>query len=316
MFKQDIFEPMIPHSMAHASTLTELPDGNLLCAFYAGTYETAPDQTIFIVRGQKRSNGKWDWERPKKLIDTPKKADGNPVLFTAPDGTVWLFFVTLQNSSWTSSLLFATKSHDGGKTWTEVQLLSAIQGIMPRTKPLVLKDSTWLLPLYDERKWQPIFWLSEDKGQNWHEVKVQTRFRLIQPAVVELSDGKLLAYCRSASGRIFRLVSEDKGRNWTEPEPTYLLNPNSAVDMSKLPDGSLVLAFNDSVDKRTPLSIAFSPNESEKWVVIRDLEVGNGEFSYPCLLVTSDGSLHCSYTFQRRTIRHSVFSKNWLTGAS
>jgi len=41
MVKQDIFEPMPSHPMAHASTLTELPDGKLLCAFYAGTYETA-----------------------------------------------------------------------------------------------------------------------------------------------------------------------------------------------------------------------------------------------------------------------------------
>ncbi|MCS7264240.1 MAG: exo-alpha-sialidase [Armatimonadetes bacterium] len=315
MFKVDIFEPMVSHPMAHASTLTELPDGDLLCAFYAGSYETAPDQAIFIAKGKKRPNGNWDWEKPIKLIDTMQKANGNPVLFTAPDGTVWLFFVTLEGSSWTSSLLFATKSRDSGRTWTEPQLLSAVQGTMPRTKPLVLEDGTWLLPLYDERAWKPIFWLSEDEGQNWHQVRVQTRLRLIQPAVVELSDGTLLAYCRSNAKRIFRLVSKDKGKSWTEPEPTFLPNPNSAVDIAKLPDGSLVLAFNDSVDNRTPLTIAFSTDEIERWTVIRDLEVGEGEFSYPCLLVASDGNVHCTYTYRRRTIRHSVFGKNWLTGS-
>ncbi len=46
MVKQDIFEPMPSHPMAHASTLTELPDGKLLCAFYAGAHETASDQAI------------------------------------------------------------------------------------------------------------------------------------------------------------------------------------------------------------------------------------------------------------------------------
>ncbi|MCX7642546.1 MAG: exo-alpha-sialidase [Armatimonadetes bacterium] len=314
MVKQDIFDPMPSHPMAHASTLTELPSGDLLCAFYAGSYETSPDQAIFIVRAQKRGNGKWTWSEPKKLIDTPQKADGNPVLFTSPDGVVWLFFVTLQGTGWTSSLLFAAKSLDEGKTWSEPQLLSAVQGTMPRTKPLVLQDGAWLLPLYDELRWRPIFWRSEDKGKTWREFAVQTRFRLIQPAVVELSDGKLLAYCRSSAGRIFRLVSEDGGQRWTQPEPINLPNPNSAIDLARLPDSGLVLAFNDSVDKRTPLSVAFSPDESEQWVFIRDLEVGEGEFSYPCLLVASDGSIHCVYTYRRKTIRHAVVDKEWLCG--
>ena len=314
MFKREIFEPMPSHPMAHASTLTELPNGELMCAFYAGTYETAPDQAIFIARSCKGKDGRWEWTSLRKLVDTLQRADGNPVLFTSPDGTVWLFFVTLQETGWSSSLLFAMKSLDGGKTWSEPQLLSTVRGTMPRTKPLVLRDGAWLLPLYDEVRWRPIFWRSEDNGQTWREFTVQTRHRLIQPAVVELSDGKLLAYCRSTSGRIFRTVSEDGGRHWSEPEPINLPNPNSAVDLARLPEGGLVLAFNDSVDKRTPLSIAYSPNENEQWTVIRDLEVGDGEFSYPCLLVASDGSIHCVYTYRRRTVRHAVFDSAWLRG--
>jgi len=314
MVKQDIFEPMSSHPMAHASTLTELANGDLLCAFYAGAYETALDQAIFIARAQKRPDGRWTWTKPRKVIDTPGKADGNPVLFTSPEGVVWLFFVTLQGAGWSSSLLFATKSVDGGETWSEPQLLSAVQGTMPRTKPLVLRGGAWLLPLYDEVRWRPVFWRSEDEGRTWREFVLQTRVRLIQPAVVELSDGKLLAYCRSPIGRIYRTTSEDGGRNWTEPEPINLPNPNSAVDLVRLPDGGLVLAFNDSVDKRTPLSVAYSPDENERWTFIRDLEVGEGEFSYPCLLVTSDGSIHCVYTYRRKTIRHAVFDKAWLLG--
>jgi len=314
MVKQDIFEPMPSHPMAHASTLTELTDGKLLCAFYAGTHETASDQAIFIAQAHKRVDGTWEWTSPRKLIDTPQKADGNPVLFTSPDGTVWLFFVTLQGTGWSSSLLFAAKSLDSGETWSEPQLLSAVRGTMPRTKPLLLRDGAWLLPLYDEIRWRPIFWRSEDNGRTWQEFVVQTRRQLIQPAVVELSDGKLLAYCRSTSGRIFRMVSEDGGCHWSEPEPIHLPNPNSAVDLARLPNGGLVLAFNDSVAKRTPLSIAYSPNESEQWIVIRDLEVGDGEFSYPCLFVASDSTIHCVYTYRRRTIRHAVFGENWLRG--
>lgn len=312
MIKCDIFEPMKSHPMAHASTLTELPNGDLLCAFYAGTYETARDQAIFVVHARKQVGVGWTWGKPQKLIDTPQKADGNPVLFTAPDGTVWLFFVTLQDTSWTSSLLFAVKSPDMGKTWAEPELLSNVCGIMPRTKLLVLRDGTWLLPLYDECRWQPIFWRSCDGGKNWEKFPIKAKIRLIQPAAVELSDGRILAYCRSSLGKIFRIVSENGGESWSPPEPTKLPNPNSAVDLVRLHNGELLLAFNNSHDKRTPLSIAHSPDESEKWTIIRNLESGEGEFSYPCLLVASDGNIHCVYTYLRQTIRHAVFDKAWV----
>jgi len=306
--------PMASHPMAHAATLTALPNGDLLCAFYAGTYETATDQAIFLARAHKRREDWWEWTPPRKLIDTPDKADGNPVLFTAPDGTVWLFFVNLQGQGWTSALLFAMRSTDGGDTWDEPQLLSAELCTMPKTKPLVLQDGAWLLPLYDERRFQPLFWRSEDGGRTWRARRLFARLRLIQPAVVELSSGRLLAYCRSTNGCILRLTSDDGGRHWSEPELTPLPNPNSAVDLVRLDDGALVLAFNDSRYCRSPLSVAFSPDETERWMVIRDLEVGEGEFSYPCLLATPDGFVHCVYTYRRQTIRHTVFDRTWLRG--
>jgi len=313
LVKRDIFVPMESHPMAHAATLTVLPDGDLLCAFYAGTYETAPDQAIFLAHGHRQGN-EWVWAKPHKLVDTNGKADGNPVLFVAPDGTVWLFFVTLQGCGWATAFLFAMRSVDNGETWGEPQLLCALQGIMPRTKPLVLKDGAWLLPLYDERRWQPVFWRSKDGGRSWQEVAIVRQRGLIQPAVVELADGQLLAYCRSTMGRIVRLTSDDGGFTWSAPEPTNLPNPNAAVDLARMSDGALVLAFNDSVERRTPLSIAFSPDESERWTVIRDLEVGDGEFSYPCLVVDSDGLVHCAYTYRRQRIRHAIFDRRWLKG--
>jgi predicted neuraminidase len=313
LVKRDIFAPMESHPMAHAATLTVLPDGDLLCAFYAGTYETAPDQAIFLAHGHRQGN-EWMWTKPHKLVDTNGKADGNPVLFVAPDEAVWLFFVTLQGRGWVTALLFAMRSTDGGMTWGEPQLLCALQGIMPRTKPLVLRDGAWLLPLYDERRWQPVFWRSEDGGRSWREVATVQRRGLIQPAVVELSDGRLLAYCRSTIRCIVRLTSDDGGVTWSTPEPTDLPNPNAAIDLARMSDGALVLAFNDNAERRTPLSIAFSPDESERWTVIRDLEVGDGEFSYPCLVADGNGLVHCVYTYRRQTIRHAVFDRHWLKG--
>ena len=87
-----------------------------MCLLYAGAYETAPDQAIFIAQARKRVDGFWEWTSPHKLIEMPQRADGNSVLFTSPDGTVWLFPVTLQGARWSSLLLFIVKSLDGGET--------------------------------------------------------------------------------------------------------------------------------------------------------------------------------------------------------
>lgn len=316
LVKRDVAGFLPTHPSVHAATLTQTRGGALLCAFYAGDYEKAPNQAIFMAWGQPQGDGTVAWRfEPSPLVDTPGKADGNPVLFTAPDGAVWLFFVTLQGQSWATALLFAMRSLDDGRSWTAPQLLSAVQGYMVRTKPLVLRDGAWLLPLYDERRWHPVFWRSEDAGRTWREVAVLHQWRgLIQPAVVELADGRLVACCRSTVGRIVRITSTDGGHTWTAPEPTELPNPNAAVDLVRLPDGALVLAFNDSTHQRSPLSIAYSPDETQRWTVIRDLEVGDGEFSYPCLLASADGWVHCVYTYRRQTVRHAAFDRSWLRG--
>jgi predicted neuraminidase len=89
-------------------------------------------------------------------------------------------------------------------------------------------------------------------------------------------------------------------------------NPNSGIDLIRLRNGHLVLAFNDSPRCRTPLRIALSQDEGCTWACVRTLEDGDGEFSYPALLQTRDGLVHCVYTYRRETIRHAQFSEQWL----
>jgi predicted neuraminidase len=76
----------------HAATLTALPNGDLLAAWYAGSREAASDVAIY---GARLSQGSVVWSEPFMLANTPGHPEGNPVLFTAPDGGVWLFYVTL-----------------------------------------------------------------------------------------------------------------------------------------------------------------------------------------------------------------------------
>jgi predicted neuraminidase len=119
---------------------------------------------------------------------------------------------------------------------------------------------------------------------------------------------------RSRGGVIYAARSLDTaGERWTPPEPTSLPNPNSAVELITLSAGDLLSVYNPSSRRRTPLRVALS-QDGRTWTPWRDLEVGDGEFSYATAIQTADGLLHVLYTHRRRTIAHASFDEAWIRG--
>ena len=109
----------------HAATLTELPGGEQVAAWYAGSREAAPDVAIY---GARLPQGSAAWSEPFLLANTPGHSEGNPVLLAAPGGDVWLFYVTLTGEWWTTSRMKGRRSADGGRTWGQERLLSPEPG--------------------------------------------------------------------------------------------------------------------------------------------------------------------------------------------
>ena len=62
--------------MSHCATLIDLPNGDLLAAWFTGAFETAPDQRIQAAR---LVSGAAAWSQPVTVVDTPGQADGQPV---------------------------------------------------------------------------------------------------------------------------------------------------------------------------------------------------------------------------------------------
>ena len=109
---------------------------------------------------------------------------------------------------------------------------------------------------------------------------------------------------RSSCGRICRSDSEDGGRTWAPVRKTELPNNNSGIDLARLDDGTLALAFNPvSGDwaPRTPLSVALSTDNGETWPRRLDVETGEGEYSYPAIIPTA-GGVALTYTWRRERI--------------
>ena len=309
-------------SMSHAANILELSNGDILVVWYAGAYETSPDEVILMSRLRKNSA---KWEDPKIFIDTPRKPDGNPVLFDN-SGIVYLFYVTIEGGGlpeevgenypeaikanlvrggWDTCSIKYRVSRNFGEIFEEERILRKEWGWMIRNKLLKLSNGEILFPMYDEVNWKAIFGISKDL-KTWDFTGwVTTPKGCIQPTIVELEKGYLLCFLRTRYGFIYKTESYDYGRTWSEANPTILKNPNSGIDLIKLIDGRLVVVFNDSFDKRTPLNIGVSEDNGESWE-IWDLETEEGEYSYPSIIQSSDKLIHLVYTYRRETIKHIV----------
>jgi predicted neuraminidase len=64
------------------------------------------------------------------------------------------------------------------------------------------------------------------------------------------------------------------------------------------------MIFNDTPRGRSPLNLAVSA-DGEHFRVFATLEQGEGEYSYPVLIETPDGTLEMTYTWRRTAIKHA-----------
>jgi len=308
--------------MSHAANILELSSGDIVVVWYAGAYETSPDEVILMSRFNRNSS---TWEEPVIIVDTPGRADGNPVIFEY-DGKVHLFYVTIEGGGlpeeigkdypgaiknnlirggWDTCPVKYRISYDFGKTFGEERILRKEWGWMIRNKLLKLSNGEIIFPMYDEVNWKAIFGISEDLEHWEYAGYITTPRGCIQPAVVELEDGHLLCFLRTRDSFIFRSESYDYGRTWSPPCSTSLKNPNSGIDLIKLIDDRLIVIFNDSFDRRTPLNAGISEDGGENWEIF-DLEREDGEYSYPGIIQTRDKLIHLVYTYRREAIKYVV----------
>lgn len=188
-------------------------------------------------------------------------------------------------------------------TWSrDQQFLGGLREGM-RNVPITLLSGEQLLPMDHG------FALSKDAGITWEQMGGITGGS--QPTVVQRSDGSLLTLLRKGP-RIMQTESQDGGRTWSNARPTALKNPDAGIAMTRLTNGHVVLVFNDSETDRSPLSIVRSLDEGQSWESPLVLESNPGEYSYPCVIQTSDGRIHITYTFRRYTIKHVELDENWL----
>ncbi|MES2815203.1 MAG: exo-alpha-sialidase, partial [Pseudomonadota bacterium] len=107
----DAFLPS-PMVQNHAANLHVLPDGRLACVWFGGTMEGMGDIAVYMSTLEPEG-----WSAARPLSDDPTRSEQNPVLFTAPDGAVWLFHTSQPGGRQDECEIVARVSHDGGESF-------------------------------------------------------------------------------------------------------------------------------------------------------------------------------------------------------
>jgi predicted neuraminidase len=268
-------------------------------------------------------------------------ANQNPLLFLAPDKTVWLFHTTQRGGhDQTKDLVYALKSTDEGHTWSAPVTVFPQPGLYTR-QPLVVYQNQWLFPVYhsaggsitsNAQKDHSFVEVSADSGATWKECDVPGSGGYVQMSVVPISATHLVAFFRSRyADWIYKSESSD-GCTWTTPQKTTLPNNNASIQAIALQNGHLAMIFNNTQAELKPehadtssrriLSVALSEDGGQTWPWIRDVEnatisepilpLEDAEYSYPAIVQSADGRIHIAYTFRRETIKYMNFREEWI----
>ncbi len=312
-----LFERIPQAAVFHCSTITEAANGDLLCLWYGGSFESADDQTLFLAR---RRAGERIWQTPQALIKGPEPLPGNGVIFVDGQKRVWIVWCRMESTrplgrgqGWDNCRLMARQSNDHGLTWSEdTPFLTDKLRAVPRNPPVQLATGDLVLPLEGivDGVEGSVFLIGSEGGTRWRQGGFTPGGS--QPAVIQRNDKSLFSLMRQAP-RLTQIESKDGGESWSTAVPSLLRNPDSGITMTRLTNGHLVVIFNDSDTERTPLSIARSLDEGRTWETPLHLESNPGEYSYPCVITTRDGKIHVTYTCRRYSIKHVEFNEGWLT---
>ena len=323
--KELIIDGKSPFEECHAASLLQTSDNGFMVMWFGGSREGNNDVAIWMAKRDQTEN----WSAPVVVSKIAYEPHWNPVLFRKVDGEINLYFkLGIKISDWTTWVM---RSKDEGQTWSKPQELvpgdcSGGRGPV-KNKPITLSNGIVAAPASIEReRWKAFVDLSRDGGNSWNSSQPiamdnieiddkisNNKFGLIQPALWESSPGKVHMLMRSNNGYIYRSDSDNYGQTWCHAYQTELPNNNSGIDLIKLKDNILVLAYNPS-DKnwgnRKKLALALSYDNGQKWLNKRIIDCipdnddthGLKELSYPAIIPTGDNTLAMVYTYKRKNI--------------
>ena len=272
----------------------QLNDGRILFVYTRFTGGGGDHDRAYLA-GRISQDGGQTWSKNDRVI---VDAEGDMNVMSVSflrllDGRIALFY--LRKNSPSDCIPYLRYSTDEAETWSEPIRCIPDDGyfVVNNDRIVQLPSGRLLVPaaLHSRdtefiNRGKAMCYLSDDNGETWRrsatvlEAPIGSRTGLQEPAIVALSDGRLMMLCRTDQGYQMRSYSEDDGITWSEIGPTDILSPVSPATVERLEDtGELLMVWNnhDGIapelsKKRTPLTAALSSDDGVTWDRYKTLE--------------------------------------------
>lgn len=298
--------------------IIRLPDDSLALVYtkFTGGSHDASSASLAIRTSQDEGV---TWSADRILLENEGSANVMSVsLLAGQDDSTFLFYLR-KDGHMTSCALFMRRFYDNLQTLSDPIQVTTTPGyhVVNNARVIRLKSGRILVPAAlhndnpaDKSHYQPaaamVVYRSDDDGRTWQKdampipTRAQRKLVLQEPGLVELPDGSLLMYIRTAHGSQFQSRSTDQGLTWTAPVPMPLESPLSPATIKLVPDTRTLMAvWNDhsgrwlrTGEDRTPFCIAFSHDGGHTWspseLLIGDL---GGWYCYTSITFTDTKAL-------------------------
>lgn len=156
---------------------------------------------------------------------------------------------------------------------------------------------------------------SDDRGATWRQANdlkvatpdIQGAYGACEPVAIARRDGSAWMLIRTQMGRFYESFSKD-GAAWSDPRPTALLSSDSPAGIVRLPDGRLVLIWNNCLrypyayGGRQVIHAAISKDDGGTWRGFREVGWDPKRFDPP----PPDGDFGTAYPFPAVTAKGQV----------
>jgi predicted neuraminidase len=226
----------------HASCVVETRDGNLLAAWYSGSGERKADDVV--IEGAWLPKGHTAWGPKFTMADTPGYPDCNPALFSAPDGSLWLYWPTILDHRWEGALLkYARAEQPSGTPTPIVWTRTGVLHITPTDFARDVERAIAALSTQDRARYSRQLKAVEARS---HDELYQRLGWMPRVHPITLPSGRwiLPLYTDTFSASIMA-ISDDRGQTWCASRPLVGFG-NIQPSLVRRNDGVLVAFMRDN----------------------------------------------------------------------
>ena len=295
---QEMFPIVAEH--AHGATIVELPNGNLLAAWFQGSGERWADDVC--IKGARLIKGDDVWSKPFVMADVSDFPDINPAMFIDPKGKLWLTWYTVIANQWETSLLKYRISEnymqaDGPPEWAWNDVIHVKPGD-PSERGILADDR--FVKSVEKKVEEYADYLTEQGAseklvRRWNGWGERMLFKArgedmmrggmgyayfqrmgwqTKNKAVFVGNRLILPLYSDGFGFSLMAITDDYGKTWQFSEPLVGAGPIQPSIAIK-EDSTLVAYMRDNGPSPKRMHVSVSKDKGMSWSVVKDSELPN-----------------------------------------